>query len=201
MPVFFTDFFLNRVRTAYNVLLLRTQCGFRTGVGTDDAIWGLSQCMRKSKSKFYILFVDLTAAYDKIPRKLLFLCLLRRLKCNLLLDILRSIYTGTKATIKGSKHPFDIGAGVRQGALESPVIFNIYFDLVLRIIKKRLVAELGDDFGLTFDYNIPNEVTTRAMRAKCRKSRDSFSLTELLYADDADGSERGPRRDSLPHID
>ena len=40
----FSRIFLNRVRSAYNVLLLRTQCGFRTGVGTDDAIWGLSQC-------------------------------------------------------------------------------------------------------------------------------------------------------------
>ena len=42
----FSQIFLNRIRAAYNVILLRTQCGFRTGVGTDDAIWGISQCIK-----------------------------------------------------------------------------------------------------------------------------------------------------------
>ena len=77
-----------------------------------------------------------------------------------------------------------MGAGVRQGALESPIVFNIYFDLVLRVIRNRLVETLGDQIGISFDYQIPNEVSTRAMRTEAR-NRGRFSLSEILYADDA----------------
>ena len=115
----FSQIFLDRACEAYNTMLSTTQCGFRTGVGTDDAIWGLSQCLKKGQNKFYLLFIDLTAAYDKIPRLHLFLCLARRLKCKLFLEIIKSIYTKTTAKIKGSKEEFPILAGVRQGALES----------------------------------------------------------------------------------
>ena len=117
--------------------------------------FGVSQCLKKPQGKFYVLFIDLTAAYDKIPRLHLFLCLARRMKCHLLLGILKAIYTDTSAKIKGSKQDFPVRAGVRQGALESPIVFNIYFDFVLKILKKRLVDELGDDFGICFDYFIP----------------------------------------------
>ena len=79
---------------------------------------------------------------------------------------------------------FPVGAGVRQGAFESPIVFNIYLDLVLRVIRNRLVETLGDQFGIEFDFQIPGEVSTREMRAACR-NRGKLSLTELLYADDA----------------
>ena len=49
---------------------------------------------------------------------------------------IRVLYTGTKAYVKGSKHPFDILVGCRQGALESPVLFNIYMDFVVRVARQ-----------------------------------------------------------------
>ena len=54
----------------------------------------------------------------------------------------------------------------------------------MRVIRKRLSAELGDNFGLVHDFNIPNEVTTRGMRKKS-KNNGTFTLTDILYADDA----------------
>ena len=43
------------------------------------------------------------------------------------------ISTGTSAVIKGSKTFFKTFTGCRQGGLESPVLFNVFFmDFVLR---------------------------------------------------------------------
>ena len=59
----------------------------------------------------HIAFVDLKPAYDWIPRDDLLKCLEMRLKSPLLVSILRALYTGTKAYVKGSKHLFDALVG------------------------------------------------------------------------------------------
>ena len=89
----------------------------------------------------YIAFVDLKAAYDWIPRDALFKRLEIRLKSPLLVSILRALYTGTKAYVKGCKHLFDTLVGCRQGALESPVLFNIYMDFVVTVARQEVLKE------------------------------------------------------------
>ena len=76
------------------------------------------------------VFVDLTAAYDHIPRKCIFSVLNFRTGANVLIYILRKLYDGTTGCITGTKERFDILCGCRQGGLESPTLFNYYFDFV-----------------------------------------------------------------------
>ena len=64
---------MNRISTAYNRTLEQTQFGFRRKKGCDNAIFILRNIIDRSSSKpMRISFIDLTAAYDKIPRKILF---------------------------------------------------------------------------------------------------------------------------------
>ena len=130
----------------------------------------------------YIAFVDLKAAYDWIPRDALLICLEIGLKSPLLVSILRALYTGTKSYVKGSKHLFDTLVGCRQGALESPVLFNIHMDFVVRVARQDVLKE-RPDAGMKVEYSIPNEVSPREYRSEAQ-AHGTTRITELLYADD-----------------
>ena len=82
---------------------------------------------------FYAIFIDFTAAYDHIPRDCLFRVLDFRTGASLLVHILLQLYEGTIAKITGSKIYFGIFCGCRQGGIESPTLFNYYFDFVLKV--------------------------------------------------------------------
>ena len=63
---------LNRIKTWYDKQLLDQQQGFRSGRGTTDGIFiakRIQQVTDKMKKPAYILFVDLSAAFDHIERK------------------------------------------------------------------------------------------------------------------------------------
>ena len=158
--------------------------GFRPNRST-DAIYVLRQLLenaRRSKKPLYIAFVDLKAAYDWIPRDALFKCPEIRLKSPRLVSILRALYTGTKAYMKGSKHLFDTLVGCRQGALESPILFNIYMDFVVRVARHEVLKEHPNS-GMKVEFSIPNEVSPQEYRLKA-PSCGTIQITELLYADD-----------------
>ena len=173
-----------RLEYVYNAIIDRSQCGFRQNSSTADAVWILHECISKSTMKFYVLYIDLTAAYDKLPRHLLFYLLYKRFKCHHLIDLLKAIYTETTAKIVGSKTKIDVKEGCRQGGIEAPLLFNIYFDFVARIIDRRLHSALGHDYGILFNYRIPGECTNREQRSKCGQTGASV-IKKILYADDA----------------
>ena len=84
--------------------------------------------------------------------------------------------------MKGSKHLFDILVGCLQGVLESPVVFNIYMDFVVRVARQEVLKE-RPDAGMKVEYCIPNEVSPREYRSEA-PAHGTTRITELLYADD-----------------
>ena len=70
------------------------------------------------------MYIDLTAAYDHVPRDFLFRVLELRTGAKHLIAILQKMYEGTTASIAGMKEKFDVLIGCRQGGQESPCIFN-----------------------------------------------------------------------------
>ena len=174
---------LDRISESYNNTIEQNQFGFRKNKGCDNAIFILRNVINTSKEKMYICFIDLTAAYDKIPRNLLFRVLDIRLGCTHLISLLKAVYTETTASITGLRKSFPTKAGCRQGGIESPILFNIYFDTVCRVLDTELQAELGDDYGIKFKYHIPNEATSRSQRTN-HPSHGVAQLLRALYADD-----------------
>ena len=64
---------LKHLSCFYEKQLIRTQFGFRNGMGCNDGIYMLKQLQdisSLSQRKLFICFVDLTAAFDHINKKI-----------------------------------------------------------------------------------------------------------------------------------
>ena len=161
---------------------MENQFGFRANRSTTDAIFIIREAIKTTKKSLYFCMIDLKAAYDHIDRKQLFRVLEIRTKAPKIIALLKSIYTGTIASIKNSKTNFNVHTGCRQGGLESPILFNIYIDFVLRCAEYEVLKKYPNS-GLKYSYHIKSESTTREQR-RVSKISSSERLRMLLYADD-----------------
>jgi hypothetical protein len=90
------------------------------------------------KSNVYALFLDASKAFDKVHFGKLFKLLLRRNLNPLIARMLFYMYRNQSARVKwnGSRsESFSMLNGVKQGGVLSPVLFTIYFDELLSILK------------------------------------------------------------------
>ena len=173
---------ISRIRNTYEKLISNCQFGFRSNRSTTDAIFILQNAINISSEPLFICFIDLKAAYDWINRDMLFKILDIRIKSPILVKILKVFYVGTSACIKGSKIFFKTFTGCRQGGLESPVLFNLYLDFVLRIVEHE-VLEKFPNTGLKYSYRIPGHCSSREQRSVHGLS-GTQRLRMILYADD-----------------
>ena len=114
---------------------MKNQFGFRANRSTTDAIFIVREAIKSTKKPIHVCLIDLRAAYDHVDREMLFSVVTIRTKAPKLTAILKSLYTDTKASIKNSIETFQVHTGCRQGGIESPVLFNIYMDFVLRYVE------------------------------------------------------------------
>ena len=173
---------ISRIRNTYEAIISNFQYGFRSNRSTTDAIFVLQNSINISSSPLFICFIDLKAAYDWINRDMLFKILDIRIKSPILVNILKAFYNGTSAAIKGSKIVFKTFTGCRQGGLESPVLFNIYLDFVLRCVEYEVLQRFPNT-GLQYSYRIPGHCSSREQRSVHGLSGNQ-RLRMILYADD-----------------
>ena len=121
------------------------------------------------------------AAFDWVNRDMRVKILEIRIKSPILINILTSLYTGTSAAIKGSKLFFETFTGCRQGGVESPVIFNIYLDFVLRCAEHEVLQKFPNT-GLQYSFLISGHCSTRQQRSVHGLSGIQ-RLRMILYAD------------------
>ena len=158
--------------------------GFRKGRSTTDEIFVMKNIIKKHSGTLIAIYIDLTAAYDHIPRDLLFKVLKARTGATHLINILQTMYEGTTAVIRGMKKAFDVAVGCRQGGQESPCLFNYYFDFVLKVAAHEIDLRFPDGWGISFDFNIPHLCSNREQRTAGRLSGKEI-IHWILYADDA----------------
>ena len=108
---------------------------------------------------------------------MLFSVLNIRTKAPKITSLLKALYT--KASIKNS---FQVHTGCRQGGIESPVLFNIYMDFVLRCVEHDVLLKYPNN-GLKYSYQIKSESSNREQRS-IHKISGNDRLRMLLYADD-----------------
>ena len=178
---------LERSRTWYEAQLLDEQQGFRSSRGTADGLYILKriqQISNSSKKQLYALFVDLTAAFDHVRRDWLFKSIRQRFpnqESNVLIELLESIYSYTTTALSDSESSvFEILVGVRQGGPESPTLYNLYMDYVMRIFIQEC-----DKKNIKFiktRYTIPRTASTSE-----NNTLGSYGMNQLSwvgYADD-----------------
>ena len=137
---------INRIKDWYEKQLLDQQQGFRAGRGTTDGLFlvkSLQQIAQKTNKNMYVLFIDLTAAFDHIERKWLFKTIKQRLQSDTnckVFDLLEALYSST-TTALNDVDKFNTELGVRQGGPESPLLFNLFIDYVMRVVHQECVKQ------------------------------------------------------------
>ena len=160
---------LNRIKSWYDETILDQQQGFRSGRGTADGIFitkRVQQITNSMKKPVYVLFVDLSSAFDHINRDWLFKSICQRFADHeetRLFHILQAIYVHTTTAL--AENPtdiFNIFTGVRQGGPESPPLYNLYMDYVMRVFH-HICSEEKVNF-LKLKFRIRTTATTREER-------------------------------------
>ena len=116
---------MNRMQDWYDHQLTDNQYGCRKNRGTNDATFvtkRFQQISNDQKLTGFLLFVDLSAAFDHIARDWLWKSIRLRLPPEMenttLIDLLQNFYEKTTIDIKGET----VQTGVRQGGPESPPV-------------------------------------------------------------------------------
>lgn len=151
---------IKRIQSWYENQLTDQQQGFRKGRGTTDGIYlakRIHQITDQLKQPVYALFIDLTAAFDHVPRSVMFQSMKKRLSRThsmKLINLLEVLYSHTTTALaEAPEHTIDVQRGVRQGGPESPMLFNLYVDLVMRIFL--ITCTKSRINFLKFKYRIP----------------------------------------------
>lgn len=174
----------NRMTTHITSSILpESQCGFRSGRGTADMIFTARQLQEKCREQhkdLYMIFVDLTKAFDTVNRDLLWKLLLKIGCPRNLVNIIVSFHDGMSAQVidsGDSSKPFEVKNGVKQGCVLAPLLFNVYFSMMLH------VAFSNCDKGIYLQSRSDGSIfNLRRFNAKT-KVKDILSR-DLLFADD-----------------
>ncbi len=127
-------------------VLFEQQAGFRPGRGTRDQAHTLLRLIEKTMEydkELFLCFVDLEKAYDSVPREGLFRVLEEEGAPEIVMKILRSVYSHPTAQVRIGKvlgRQFEIRTGVRQGCALSCILFNFVLNQVVKSIEPTLRA-------------------------------------------------------------
>jgi DNA-binding protein H-NS len=169
-----------------NRCLPESQNGFRNDRSTVDAMFIsrlLASSAREKMINIYKVFVDLTKAYDKVNRSVLWVVLGNIGVPEKMIRLIRGTLDGSKASIriKGKcEHSFDLNTGLKQGSVFSPLLFNIFFGAIIDAWQRKCV-----DKGIPLMFNLKGDFMTLGnVRELAYNSH--VSITDLLFADDAE---------------
>ena len=125
-----------------NLPLNKRQFGFRSGTGCLPAIALVKEIINKyniENSSVYCAMVDLSKAFDRINKNILFKKLYEAGLNPKFVEILRCMYDEAYVhtsfnKIKGKS--WKVGNGVRQGGVLSPLLFSFYLNDILDLISE-----------------------------------------------------------------
>ena len=121
---------------------LREQAGAQRGRGCLEQIVTLRLLIdtaKRKRQKLFVMFIDFSKAYDLMPRDKLFI-VLKRLGCGvMMLGALTAMYRVTQSVVGTAL--FTTTLGVRQGSPTSCLLFIIYINQLVKMIKDRCMPE------------------------------------------------------------
>ena len=145
------------------------------------AIRQMQEKCREQGQPMYTAFVDLTKAFDLVSRSGL-AKVLQKIGCPpTLLSLIMSFHSNMKGTVSFNgeeSEPFSILSGVKQGCVLAPVLFSIYFSILLSYAFKDSTD--GIHIQTRTDGRLFN---IRRFGAKTKLHQ--HLIRELLFADDA----------------
>ena len=160
-----------------------SQCGFRSNRGTIDMVFAVRQLQEKCREQnqnLYLLFVDLTKAFDTVSREGLW-AILSKLGCPpKFVRIIQSFHDGMMARIVENgdvSEPFPVSNGVKQGCVLAPTLFSLMFATMLSCALSK------SDAGITVRYRCDGRFFD-LRRLKARTKVLEALVRDFLFADD-----------------
>ena len=138
-----------------NLHVSSLQFGYQSNSSTILSTWTLRECVNyftNRGSSIYLCLLDLTKAFDHVKLDGLFIKLCKRLPL-LFVRLILFTYINQQVYVKWGQYKsntFEISNGVRQGAVASPIFFNLYLDDLFEEIKR---SNIGCKIG-NFNYGI-----------------------------------------------
>ena len=132
------------------------QFGFKSGVGTTDAIFViriLCEKYREGNKPLDMVFVDLEKAYDTVPREVLWRCMRKQNIPEGYIILVQDMYRGATTRVKskrGMSEHFEVGIGLHQVSALSPFLFIMIIDTISQDVRTELPWELlyADDLAI-----------------------------------------------------
>lgn len=174
---------LSHIADCYESIISSNQYGFRAGRSTTDGIFILKNLIDKAQEPFVCTFIDLKAAYDWVNCDQLIKIFEFRTGASKIAKILAESFRSTTAKVNGASEIFLTLSGLKQGALESPVLFNFFFDFCIQIAKFRIKEERLQS-GIELPFNIKSECLGPRNLRKRGDSSGKVNVDEEEYADD-----------------
>lgn len=142
----------------------------------------LQEKCREQHQDLLIAFIDQLKAFDNVNWELLWSILLRFGCPSRFVNLLQQFHMGMMACVTNGgqeSEPFRVCAGVRQGCVLAPVLFNIFLLCVTLLLREKIKK----DSGITVDFRLDgNLFNIRRLQAITKMT--SEHIIELQYADD-----------------
>ena len=186
----FLDIRMGYATNEYNRNIIpESQYGFTAGRSTADPLFCLKRIQELCKAKDQTLiqfFVDLTKAYDTIPRELFEMVLSYLGMPPKLIKFRMALFDKQKACFRcndgTNTRYFNMFQGLTQGGINSPLGFNCYFGIAIKEIQRRC-KKMGIKFAIKINGNLFDTNFGSHTKAEFQKL-----MFDLLYADDAEFS-------------
>ena len=151
----------------------------------------LEELGRHRKVPLYMCFVDVQKAYESVYRELLWKVLARSGVPSVMIDVTRQLHDGMRTRVRMNdgdpSEGFEVTQGLRPGCVLSPLLFNIFFAVVIEVVIQRFSEDdtilenlvlLDEGSGGGPDETLLDRVRRAVWR--------------MLYADDAGIVSRSP---------
>ena len=102
---------------------------------------------RKARVPLFLCFVDLQKAYDSVDHTLLWQVLARLGTPPQMIEMIRQFHDGMRACVRSDdgrcSEWFELAQGLRQGCVLSPLMFDVFFAAILRVVLERFSKDAG----------------------------------------------------------
>ena len=131
--------------------IINLQFGYQKNCSTSMCTWTLLETINYFTSRgtsMFICLLDLSKAFDTIKHDILFKKLSDKIPPLFLRVIIFSYLNQTCAVRWGNtlSDNFSVSNGVRQGAVASPIFFNVYIDDLFKLLRNSGLGCMIDNF-------------------------------------------------------
>ena len=145
--------FAIQLKTSNLLLTDELQFGFKKKTSTSHALFTLKSTVDhflSNGSNVYVAFLDCTKAFDRISHFGLFSKLMKRRIPLCILMCLIFWYLNMSCRVRWGTElskEFSVPLGIKQGGINSPDFFGVYFDDLCQLLRQLQVATCLDSFS------------------------------------------------------